>query len=195
MSLRVRTTLSGVTGAPYLATMHHSGGGSTDAAAAATAVRNFWAAIAPSMAAPTHIVVDPEVEEFTPGTGDITAVHNTTTAAIDSSGSGEPLPWGIQAVVRWRTGVFSEGREIRGRTYIPCLTEGHNTLGVPSGALVTILETAAAALLPVLAVWQRPRDADPDHEPHPITARPGSIVPVSARSVAPSWSMLRTRRS
>lgn len=192
MALRVRTAFTGAPGSPWVNTMHFPGAAQADANTAAAAVRSFWAAIQSSFAAPLHIQVEPEVEQFTDSTGVITAVYNTETASLDASGSGEPLPYMSQAIIRLRTGVFQDGREIRGRIYVPALTEGHNLAGVPSNPLISILNTAMGPLLPLIAVYQRPRAAQVG--PPVVTARPGSINPATAFSVAPYWGVLRSRR-
>jgi len=193
MPLRVTTTFSGVTGAPYYSIMHLAGETSGDAVAATAAVRAFWQALVASMAAPTHIQVNPEVEFFGASTGVLVQLFNAPVASSTAGGGGEPLPWGTQALVRWRTGVFGDGREIRGRTFIPSLTEGHNTGGAIASTLVTILQDAADDLLPLMGVWRRPRVYNPPSQP--LEDRDGEWHPAATASVPTTWTTLRTRRT
>ena len=192
MALRVRTEITAVSGSPYLSTMHFPGSGGTDAEAAADAVRAFWDELDSSMAAPASIQVLGEVEEFDPETGALLEVFSTEQAVLVASGGGDPLPWATQALIRWRTGAFIDGRELRGRTFIPALTEGHNTQGRPTAALITILNSAAGAVNTLLGIWQRPRAAS--EGPPVVEARAGQIVPVSAFSAWSQWAQLRSRR-
>jgi hypothetical protein len=192
MALRVRTEITAVSGSPYLSTFHFPGSGGTDAEAAADGARAFWAEIVASMAAPTSVQVVGEVEEFEPETGNLLAVFQSEQAVLVASGSGDPLPWATQGLIRWRTGAFIDGRELRGRTFIPALTEGHSTQGRPTAALITILNTAAGAVNDLLGVWQRPRLAS--EGPPVVEARDGQIVPVASFSVWTQWAQLRSRR-
>lgn len=192
MSLRVKTEISGNPGGPYLSTFHFVGGGSVDAEAAADAARGFWAEIVASMAAPALIQVAGEVEEFNPATGALLALHPTEQAPLLATGLGDPLPWATQGLIRWRTGVFVDGREIRGRTFVPALTEGHSTTGRPTSALTAILGIAAGVVDDNLGVWQRPREASAG--PPVVEAREGQVAEVATFSVWTQWASLRSRR-
>ena len=147
MSLRVLTKMTGLAGQPWYNTLHFAGGTQTEADDAADAAHDFWNAFQPSFANGLTVQVQPEVISYDPTTGDPVGLFATSTPAITSSGSGEPLPWATMGLVRWRTGDFVEGREVRGRTFIPALTEGHNTSGRPASALLTIMQTAIDALI------------------------------------------------
>jgi hypothetical protein len=182
MTHRVNTSMTGLQGGPWFSSMVFDGSGTADAQASADAVRAFWLAISTSMGAGLTITVDPEVIAFDPATGDPTGVESTSTAQITTGGAGEPLPWSTQGLMRWRTGVFIGGKEVRGRTFIPALTEGHNTAGRPAAALLTILNAAGATLIlasPDLQVYSRTH---------------GVVHNVTARSTWTEWAELRTRR-
>jgi hypothetical protein len=183
MPLRTTTTMTGVTGAPYFSQMHFTGSTQTEADGAAAAVRAFWAAIVASMVSPLAIQVDAEVVYFDVGTGNPLGVFATSTAALSATGAGEPLPWATQALVRWRTGFFVGGREVRGRTFIPALTEGHNTAGRPVSALLTILNGAASALI-----------ADGSSQLLTYSPAHSATAPVVTGTAWTEWAQLRSRR-
>jgi len=192
MALRVKTTFAGLTGAPYLNLMHFTGTGGTAASAAAVAVSNFWGEIDARMHTSLTWTRDGSVEEFNEETGAITALHATDAVSGAGALGGEPLPFAVQGLVRWRTGVFVDGREVRGRTFVPGLTESDSTSGVLGAGAAAAMTSAAGTLEDALAIWQRPkvdRTVDP-----PVVERIGTIVPVASHSIAVQFAVLRSRR-
>lgn len=147
MPFRVETVILGVAGTPYLSVMHFDGTGGTQAQAAADAVSTFWGGIQSAMSSTLTAEVQPEVVEFTLATGQPTGVHSVTGSSTTGSEAGEPLPWATQGLIRWRTGFFAGGREVRGRTFIPGPTENRSTAGRPDSAYQTDLQNAASALI------------------------------------------------
>jgi hypothetical protein len=192
MALRATTVFTGSTGTPYLNQFHFPGSGATDAAAAASAASTFWQAISANMANNLSWTRSGEVEEFDPATGLTTAVHSTDPVSGAGVNAAEMLPFTSQALVRWRTGVFQDGREIRGRTFIPGLTQDELADGLLLPAMQTLIANAAGTLADLLGVWSRPREASAG--PPVVEARAGQIVPVSASSVWNQFAVLRSRR-
>lgn len=66
-------------------------------------------------------------------TGDVVEVPDTTPGTV----GGDPLPLQNAAVITWRTGIA--GRSYRGRTYMPGLTEGHQSMGILDSTIMTAL--------------------------------------------------------
>ena len=145
--LRVTTRWTGVQGTPYWSTHYFGGVTEADATAAAAAVVNFWqdcAQVIVNLLTPT---IQPEVELVETATGQTSGVFTVPTDEAPPTASGTPLPWANQGLLRWRTGVFIGGREIRGRTFIPGPTEDNNTQGdVPPG-YTNITNLAASNLI------------------------------------------------
>jgi hypothetical protein len=144
---RVTTVFSGplVVGGGINQFYFDEAGGS--AAAAHAAARAFWTAANDVMSTQVSWTTEGEVE-IVSETGAITGVESTDPFTSNGSATGDPLPVATQGLIRWRTGVFLGGRELRGRTFIPGVTEGLNgTDGRPnSGALIEMNQAVTAML-------------------------------------------------
>ncbi len=116
---RVQTVFTGVAGSPYYSTFHFSAGfGSATAAVAAAG--GFWNAVDGSMFNECTWDIPGEVEVIDDSTGNIIAVENATPQSGTGGLSAQPLPPATQGLIRWRTGQFVGGREIRGKTFRAC---------------------------------------------------------------------------
>jgi hypothetical protein len=131
---RVITEIQGGSGGLQWSTMHFGGTTEGEAAAAALAAAAFWADIQDILSAAYQFHFDGEVLQVDPATNQITEVHLTAGWDRDGTAAGETLPWASQGLVRWRTGVYVAGRELRGRTFIPGWTEASSGGGVPAAA-------------------------------------------------------------
>lgn len=155
---RVRTVFSGVTGSPWVNTAFFIEGTSS-AQDCVDAVGAFWGAVDALMDSSVTWTTLADVETVDAATGQVTAVASTTPVTGTGSGGASGIPIAAQALVRWRTGVYEGGREIRGRWFIPGLGTGSNTDGVVTTASVTAIQTAAQALVndpdTILCVWSR----------------------------------------
>lgn len=146
--LRVTTVWGGVgQGLPYYSTHYFGGETSGEAAAAAAAVAEYWNDNSQIITTGLVPVVQPEVEVVQPTNGQTIGVHVVTPPESDVAATGDVLPWTTQGLVRWRTGVFVGGREIRGRTFLPGMMEANNLVGVPAPTWNTIANQAAASLI------------------------------------------------
>lgn len=155
--IRVRTVFSGLTGSPYLSTMHFIGTGSTDAAAAVAAVGSFWSAIDALMWNSLTWQTEADVDEVDPA-GNLTAIHGVTPETGAGGVIGTPLPFATQALVTWRTTAFLGGRNLRGRTFIPGLTTSALAAGQLEGTSQGTIQTAAGTLVAAaaqLGVWSK----------------------------------------
>jgi hypothetical protein len=203
--LRVTTLITGnLVSGGGINTMYFdaAGGGAGDAA---TAVGDFWGDFLTYLSDDVTFTVQPEVEEVNEVNGAVTGVVAVTGSATTGPSAAEWLPPAMQALVRFRTGEFVDGREIRGRVFIPGFVETINDNGAPAAALLTQLQTAANTLITDSAdmvIWQRPREArgvippGPGH-PNGLPAqdqRDGSFARVTTASVWSKWAILRSRR-
>jgi hypothetical protein len=95
----------------------------------------------------------------------------------------EKLPDATQIVIQWRTGVYHNGREIRGRTFIPGLADFTNDEGnvalATRTAIQSDLDTWLAAQAGLFFIWSR---------------KNGLTAVVSDSSVWNEFGVLRSRR-
>jgi hypothetical protein len=160
--LRVRVGYTGLQGAPWLSTLYFAGNTQTEANSAITATKAFLDALKVWQDSNMAFATEAEVPEINTTTGATIQVFNTTVQTGVGSVGGTMLPTAAQALIRWRTGVFVSGREIRGRTFVPGLTQtANNGDGVVNGGTITAFSTAAANLIAAagadFGVWSRAR--------------------------------------
>jgi len=208
--MRVRVVSQGWTGAPGLNTFYFKAGPSEDPSEptltevdlALTRVHAAFASIVSGFPPAWTAVVDPQVDVIEAGTGALVdSITGTTPATVTGTSASTFGPIVVMGLLQLRTTVFSDGSNIRGRAFIGPWANYTDTNGTPGIQVTTGLATMAGELqdagpggVPVLAVWRRPRLADPDHLPSPITARVGSAANVSSITVPDKWAVLRSRR-
>jgi len=184
--LRVRTVFTGITGSPWVNTLNFGGpaqtGNQTDADAAVAATGVFWSAVDAHMNTAVQWTTLPDVLFL--GDDGIAAAAYATTPQTGSGGAADSiLPLTSQALVRTLTSVFIGGRQIRGRIFVPGLTEAANLTGQLVAGVQSAIATAAQTLnsvaTPPLAVWSKAN---------------GTVTPVSAVSVWSQFAVLRSRR-
>lgn len=194
---RVRVVFAGapITGAAS-STLYFDDAGGT-AQQAATAAMTWWAAAKVVMRTDCTFYNEVEVATIDAGTGDMTAISSVTQTVITGTNDTTPSAAQVQGVMRLRTGQFYNGREVRGRIYIPALGQGaFNNTGWQSGYLGT-LNTAGAALISdansTLVIWHRPTwDEGTPHTEAPD--HPGISKVVSSASLWTKTGVLRSRR-
>lgn len=151
---------------------------------AVTALETMWAAIDALMFGDTSWATDPEVQEIESTTGLIVGVDFPSVGGGTGGSGTSPLPAANQGLIQWRTGAVVNGRQLRGRTFVPGLTIGDVTVGgnMQAGSQGTI-DAAATALMTnassELVVYSR------KHKVHAL---------VTDVTVAPKFSVLRGRR-
>jgi hypothetical protein len=159
---------------------------STAAQAAVTAIGAFWNSVDAVRSSGSVWTTDPVVTVFDDSNGQTTGTHTTTPVTGTGDVGGDPMPLQDQLVVHLRTGTYVAGREIRGRIFIPALTENANTTGgVPLAATITTVLNAATTLNAVsspcaIGVYS------PTHN---------SGFLVQAVTVPTKWFVLRSRRT
>lgn len=188
---RVQTSFTGapVTGGG-LNTLYFEAGGGLTAADAHDAVVDFWTLCAGAIDSELAMTVLGEIAVIDEATGTLTGVESATPVVVAGGASGDALPLATQGLIRWRTGEFVNGREVRGRTFVPGPVEVLSTGGRPESSYVGGLNTAAAGLIAettaALLIWHRPG-------PNAVL-EPGSSHPVLTGSTWSEWAVLRSRR-
>ena len=107
---RVRSVISGGTGASQLSTMYFTDNGTLTAQNAATAVRTFWDSVKTLMVNTYTVQVETSVESIDIATGQPTALTPVTAALVTGTGGTSPNPYANQLLCQWRTGVFVGGQ-------------------------------------------------------------------------------------
>lgn len=179
---RVSTVITGIPGGSYFHRFYFDDSTNT-AQQAATATVTWWSAVDNLFANDLVWTVQPVVEVVDVTTGQITSTVSVTGGTGVGADATSYLPAATQILVRWRTTNFVNGREIRGRTFIPGATEAATADGVLDSTWVSTLNTANAALIASanaeLVVYS------PTHH---------TLGNVTAASVWTQFAVLRSRR-
>lgn len=180
---RVRTVFTGPTGSPWVNTLFFDEPAGT-AQGAANAAAIFWQAVDAVMHTSVSWSTEGDVVLVNEDTGLATGVVSTETSSGAGSTGTDLLPPATQGLIRLLTGVFNDGRQIRGRIFVPGLTETANTAGgIMDGTTATTIRTAAEALVDdansALLVWSRS-----GLQAHPVTGA----------SLWSQFAILRSRR-
>lgn len=156
-------------------------------AAAAGAVVDFWEACAAVQVNTLQMIVDGTMEIVDVTTGQITGLATTDTVTVTGANAQDPLPKASQGLLRLRTGEFIEGRERRGRIFIPGLLEANNDAGQVSTSLRNALNTAGEILTATdfFCVYSRPK---------PDVPGSGAFSLVASVDCWSQWAVLRSRR-
>lgn len=186
MVLRVSTEWSGtMQGLPYFSNLYFGGTTDGEADAAVAAVTAFWQAVDDRVANNLTWTISSDVESIDLLTGNVIAVFSTPGGTGSGAETGDLAPPYTQGLIRWRTGVYSGGREVRGRTFIPGVTENQNTEGVPVATYISGNATAAQTLITASAPAGNLRVYSP-------TKQLASTV--TSASTWNQWAVLRSRR-
>ena len=143
---RVNTEWSGGQGVPYLSTHYFdtSAGTVNDAIAS---VQTFWTAVKSRISDQLSWTIPGDVTVIDVATGQPTGIAAGILQAGAGTDGSDPGPWAAQGLIRWRTGVFVNGREVRGRTFIPGITDAGVVDGVLNTFAVDEFNGAGAALI------------------------------------------------
>lgn len=143
---RIRTVFTGVPGTPYISNFYFDAGTVGDASAAAAATYDFWNAVDANMTSACTWLVDNDVPLFTnPET--IAGWETVSGGTGTGLKSDEQMPRANQLLVQWSTGVVFNNRRVRGRTFIPALTQDANFNGAVLPAVQATTDAAATALI------------------------------------------------
>lgn len=184
--LQVRTEFTGVQGTPYLNTLYFDAAGGTPQQAV-DAVGTYWGDVDAQMTNEISWATDSEVEEINEATGTIVDIHGTTPASGGGALTDDILPPSSQALVAWTTSTFIGGRRLRGRSFIPGVTEANSVDGILASVAFIAFSNAADALVAdtssTLVVWHRP-----------VSGAGGQFGAVTSASQRQQFAVLRSRR-
>jgi len=180
---RVRTSITGGQGGPYLSTLYFNVVGGLTAANANAAVGAFWLAVKGRVATGITMSTEAEVATIDIATGQVTGITAVTPVVNVGTAAGDTCPPATQGLLRWRTGTYIGGREIRGRTFLPGVTETDNVNGVPSASYISTVNAAAAAMI-----------ADANSDFMVYSRKNFDAAPGLSGSVWSQWAVLRSRR-
>lgn len=180
----VQTVWTGVAGSPFYTTHRGLQAGTLGAQGMADAWEDFLTAINSVTDNNLVAVIQPDVRVIESTTGETQAVLSITGATVSMTSSADSLPKSTQFLCRWTTNVFTSGRQIRGRTFIPGQTETNNAIdGKPTGALVGQYQILGDAFI---------SDCGGDFVIYSPTHR--TYAAVQACSPWTEWAELRSRR-
>lgn len=169
-----------------------AGGSTADATDCLARFHDVWDTFKTSISSALTFNFDPTVIAVEATTGVLSgAFTGTEPADVVGTGSGDILPLQTQGLLRLGTSTIINGRRVRGRLFVPGPIESVNAAGgVPSGSYVTDVTAGGATLFDAGAtssepvVWHRP-----------VNGAGGSHALVTSVACAPTWSVLRSRRS
>jgi hypothetical protein len=193
---RVRNVFSGLQGAPYLATHYLDAAGGT-AQQAVDAVGTFWTAIDANLDSELTWRTEGVVDSINEANGDLVSSTATTSATGTGGTVGPVLPFASQGLIRWTTAGIVAGRRVKGRTFVPGVTELGVDNGVMLASVISQFNVQAAAyigdLTSVPVVWARPFAGNPLADP-PQPARAGTMHPITGADTWNQLAVLRSRR-
>lgn len=183
--VRIEANITGIGGGPGYSRLHFDvadpSPGSTDMDFAEAGARGMWLELANFISNSVTISFPPEALIIDPSTGNATGVTTVDIADVVGGSPDDALPWATQGLVRLRTGVYTGGREARGRTFIAGLTEAASDQGRPTSAFTGLTSAVADAVtqggFSGLCVISK-----------------GVAVPVSTATIWGEWATLRSRR-
>lgn len=182
--LRVTTRWSGPAGGPFYSTFHFDGNSQAIADDAAGAAVTFWNGMQAALTSQISRQVLPEVLAIDPVTGNALGSYVTAGGDLTAGGAtGAPLPWTTQGLIRLRTGLYVAGREIRGRIFVPGLTEDANDNGRPNSSARSVMDSALSTLI-----------ADAGNQLEVWSPTQGQHAAVTHGNAWTEWAVLRSRR-
>lgn len=195
---RVRTVFTGVGGSPFYNNLYFGGiDNLINAQDCVDAVDVAWTTLTTIMNGALIGAIEAEVPIIEDTTGEIQSVVSTTGGVVDPTSAAEPLPTAAQGLVRLSTNTFVDGRRLRGRVFVPGLTEASQSTGQPNSSTIASLANFGQVIIDDtsvnLVIFRRPRAADPDANP-PVTARAGTSASVTASTGWGEFAVLRSRR-
>lgn len=184
--LRIRASITGLSGGNALTTGYFTFDNLVTEARDQFVA--FWTSVATRMRSSCVVTLDTAGAVLDPADGDQIAEVSLAAFSVAGGQNDDLLPSATQGLVNWRTNDFVDGRRVRGRTFIPGLTEGASGLsGTLTGTSLTTIQTAATAYADAAGnpavVWHRPS-----------AEGPGSIHNIVTATVGSKFAVLRSRR-
>ena len=166
---------------------HYFDYASSGAQSAADAALSLWDGFADIMSNRVTWTQDAIVSQIDSETGDVFGVSPITALSSSGVSSTDPVTQASQALIQWRTGVYLNSREVRGRTFIPGILETYSTNGELDAGIIAGKADEIQGFLDssgvVPVVW---------HRPSPLG--PGSQHVISSGALWHEFAVLRGRR-
>lgn len=179
---RVRTSHTGIAGAPYLSTFYFDEAAGT-AADASAAVEQFWTETVSRRISALTATGDAAVDHIAPD-GNLTGSTPVSPWNVASAGVGGLAARATQGLLRLGTGQIVNGRRLEGKLFLPAVPQGSLApSGQPTSAYQEAYETAAGLLVDAPSVsWV-------------VWSRAGQVFhPVTSASLWAEFAVLRSRR-
>jgi len=144
--LRTVTTWTSPGGAPYYTTLYFNGLVGA-AAAAHSATTAFMASMDDYIDNQFTWTVTTEVHEVDPATGLTVAVALVPTTTGTGAVAGVQTSSATQWLIQWRTGTYINGREVRGRTFLPGWIGNNLADGKMAAASIALVNAKLVAYL------------------------------------------------
>jgi hypothetical protein len=184
---RVKMLLSGAALPGGGLATHYFDYPSSAAQTALDAATSLWGQFCTYMCPDLHVVADAIVDQVDPADGAIFGVTACSPESLAGASANDCITQASQMLVQWRTGQYLNGREVRGRTFVPGVTENYSTSGELAPAVLASLPANLDAFInasgAVPVIWHRPG-------PHGA----GSAVPIALGTLWTEFAVLRGRR-
>lgn len=197
----VIATWQGFTGAPGYSKFYFDGRLDAPARqAAGNLVYALFDGVKAHFKSTWSITVNPIVQSFDIGTGDLTgeaAMGTPLVAVIGTSPSTTPYAGGVGYVIRWHTGGIHNGRKTSGRTFMVPAVEVADQDGTIKPGVVTTIITAGNNLVNGVGAsfGIYTRDWRPGATPDDPPIQDGGVfTEVTSCSVPDRSAVLRSRR-
>jgi len=180
----IRTEWTGVAGSPYYTTLRGLSAGTTSPQEMSDAFDTFLGNSSAYFDDSLVATISPEVRVINSADGETVAVDTISGNVATFVGTGDPLPTFVQGLIKHQTGVFTSGRRLRGKIYLPGMLEANNTAaGLPSAGFTSGVQGFWDSFLATVG---------PDYVIYSPTHRVyGSVT---GSTVNGQWSILRSRR-
>lgn len=139
---KVQTIFTGPVGSPWLATNYLIAGGGLLVADAVAGVGGLWDDLKGLIKNNVSWTVQGQVDVIDVASGQPTSIASATPVTGTGTTSGDALPPATQGLLRWNTGFFISGRQVKGRTFVPGMTSSATTNGAPSTSALSTMQTA-----------------------------------------------------
>lgn len=146
--LRVTTRLNpSVGGGPWFSVQYFTGTTQTEADDAVTALTTFWNSVSSELQCGGTAITGESVRLVDEASGQTIGDLTGTPGSVALTGGLQPVTLVSQARLNLLTGVFVGGTQIRGKMFIPGISETRSDSGAPSATVLANLRTAALALM------------------------------------------------
>lgn len=142
---RVQTVFSGRPGTPYYSNLYFQETVTPNDDDLIAAVDAFWTAVLTYSSVGLTFVVSGEIATIDEVTGDILSVESNLSATGAGANSGNTMPPATQGLIRVLTPGYEGGRRVRGRIFVPSLTQAAGA-DRPLTAVRSLWETASSVL-------------------------------------------------